>query len=592
MKKITRLFDFVYHQLEKFPKEDALVTKYNGQWVATSTQTYIDRANAVSRSLLEIGVNRGDKIAVISTNNRTEWHIVDIAIQQIGAIIVPIYPTISNKEYEYIINHSESRYVLVSDVAILEKVNSVLSAMPSVIGIASFDKIPGVRHLDELIDIGHKASARQAEVEAIKDSIKTEDLVTIIYTSGTTGQPKGVMLSHQNIVANVLGCEGRIPFNAGKSRAMSFLPICHIYERMVVYLYQYYGVSVYFAESIEKLSENLNEVHPNVITVVPRLVEKVYDKIYSKGADLTGIKRMLFFWAIGLAEKYKVEGNSPLYNIKLAIARKLIFSKWKAALGGELELMVSGSAPLQPRLIQIFAAADLPVMEGYGLTETSPVVAVNDRRNNGFILGTVGRVLPNVKVKIAEDGEILVKAPSVMMGYYKNEELTNEVMSEDGYFHTGDIGELSADNFLKITDRKKEIFKTSGGKYVAPQVIENTMKSSRFIEQIMVIGEGEKMPAAFIQPNFEFVRDWAKIHQISLGDSNEELCANQKVIDRIMEDIEKFNKEFGKWEQVKSIQLIPSVWSIDAGELTPTLKLKRKVILQKYQPYYDKIYRS
>lgn len=592
MKKITRLFDFVYHQLEKFPKEDALVTKYNGQWVATSTQTYIDRANAVSRSLLEIGVNRGDKIAVISTNNRTEWHIVDIAIQQIGAIIVPIYPTISNKEYEYIINHSESRYVLVSDVAILEKVNSVLSAMPSVIGIASFDKIPGVRHLDELIDIGHKASARQAEVEAIKDNIKTEDLVTIIYTSGTTGQPKGVMLSHQNIVANVLGCEGRIPFNAGKSRAMSFLPICHIYERMVVYLYQYYGVSVYFAESIEKLSENLNEVHPNVITVVPRLVEKVYDKIYSKGADLTGIKRMLFFWAIGLAEKYKVEGNSPLYNIKLAIARKLIFSKWKAALGGELELMVSGSAPLQPRLIQIFAAADLPVMEGYGLTETSPVVAVNDRRNNGFILGTVGRVLPNVKVKIAEDGEILVKAPSVMMGYYKNEELTNEVMSEDGYFHTGDIGELSADNFLKITDRKKEIFKTSGGKYVAPQVIENTMKSSRFIEQIMVIGEGEKMPAAFIQPNFEFVRDWAKIHQISLGDSNEELCANQKVIDRIMEDIEKFNKEFGKWEQVKSIQLIPSVWSIDAGELTPTLKLKRKVILQKYQPYYDKIYRS
>ncbi len=590
MPNITRLFDFPYHQQKHYNIPDALVTKQNGQWVKTTTNEYLSKANAISRALLRLGVAKDDKIAVISSSNRTEWHIVDVGVLQAQAQNVPIYPTISEEDYRYILGHSGAIYCFVSDSEVLGKVNAIRHELPGLREVYSFDKIDGCKNWGELLELGRDES-NQREVEARKDAITTHDLATIIYTSGTTGKPKGVMLSHENIVSNVLGSEKRIPFEAGKSRAMSFLPICHIYERMVTYLYQYYGVGIYFAESIEKISDNIKEVRPNVMTVVPRLLEKVYDKIYAKGAELTGIKKKLFFWAIDLGERYEPYGaNGPWYEFQLAIARKLIFSKWKDALGGNLSLMVSGSAALQPRLARMFAAAGLPVVEGYGLTETSPVIAVNDMRNRMFKVGTVGKPIDNVEVKIAPDGEILAKGPNIMLGYYKDAEKTAEVL-QNGYFHTGDIGEIDKEGFLKITDRKKEMFKTSGGKYVAPQLIENEMKQSRFIEQVMVIGEGERMPAALIQPNFDFVREWARLHNVSLGEQLQDIASNEHVIARIGQEIDHMNEKFGNWEKVKKFELTPQAWSIEGGELTPTLKLKRKQILEKYRNLYDKIYR-
>lgn len=589
MAQITRLFDFAYHQQQNHNIPDALVTKYNGQWIKTSSDEYLANANAISRALLRMGIKKDDKIAVISTGNRTEWNIMDVGILQTAAQNVPIYPTISEDDYEYILNHCGAIYCFVSDAEVLRKVNLIRKNVPQLKEIYSFDDIPNCKNWSELLELG-KDESNQPDVEARKDSITTKDLATIIYTSGTTGRPKGVMLSHENIVSNVLGSEKRIPFNAGKTRAMSFLPICHIFERMVLYLYQYYGVSIYFAESIDKISENIKEVKPNVMTVVPRLLEKVYEKIYAKGADLTGIKKSLFFWAIDLGNKFEPYGaNGFFYEMQLSIARKLIFSKWKEGLGGNLNLMVSGSAALQPRLARMFAAAGIPVVEGYGLTETSPVIAVNDMRNHNFRVGTVGKVIDNVEVKIAPDGEILAKGPNIMMGYYNDPEKTAEAL-EGGYFHTGDIGEIDKDGFLKITDRKKEMFKTSGGKYIAPQLIENAMKQSRFIEQIMVIGDGEKMPAAFIQPNFDFVKEWAKMHHINLGLSNKEIVESPELIARISEEVEKMNEKFGNWEKVKKFELTPEVWSINGGELTPTLKLKRKQVLEKYKHLYKKIY--
>ena len=588
MNNITRLFDFPYHQLEKYNLKDALVTKYEGQWIKTSTQEYLDKANAISRGLLRLGVNRNDKIAIISSNNRTEWHITDIGVLQTGAQTVPMYPTISAEDYEYILNHSESQYVFVSDFEVYEKLQSIKANVPLLKDVFSYNDIAGCKSWKEILELGADTS-NQDVVEDRKNNVATTDLATIIYTSGTTGRPKGVMLSHQNIVSDVLMSAPRVPLRAGDTRALSFLPICHIFERMLTYLYQYYGISIYFAESIEKISDNLKEVKPHVMSVVPRLLEKVYDKIYAKGADLTGIKKALFFWALNLGMEYKpYKQNGAFYEFKLKIARKLIFSKWQEGLGGELELLVSGSAALQTRLTKVFCAANIPVMEGYGLTETSPVISVNDMRNNSFRIGTVGKILDGVEVKIAEDGEILCKGPNVMIGYYKDETQTAEAL-KDGYFHTGDIGEIDADGFLKITDRKKEMFKTSGGKYVAPQMLENTFKQSRFIEQIMVIGEGEKMPAAFIQPNFEFVREWASRHNLKFN-TNEELCANQMVIDRIQEEIDHCNEKFGNWEKVKRFELTPDVWSINDGHLTPTMKLKRKIIKEKYSDLYQKIY--
>ena len=589
MNNITRLFDFPYHQLEKYNLNDALVTKNGNEWVKTSTQEYIDKANAISRGLLRLGVQKNNKIAIISSNNRTEWHICDIGILQTGAQTVPIYPTISEDDYEYILNHSESTYCIVSDQEVYDKINAIKSKVGSLKEVYSFEKINGCKNWSELLELGSDTS-NQNEVETIKESIVTTDLATIIYTSGTTGRPKGVMLTHQNIVSDVLMSAPRVPLRAGDTRALSFLPICHIFERMLTYLYQYYGISIYFAESIEKISDNLKEVHPHVMSVVPRLLEKVYDKIYAKGTDLTGIKKKLFFWALDLGMDYKpYKENGAWYEFKLKIARKLIFSKWQEGLGGELELLVCGSAALQARLAKVFCAANIPVMEGYGLTETSPVISVNDMRNNGFRVGTVGKVLDGVEVKIAEDGEILCKGPNVMIGYYKDEEKTNEAL-QNGYFHTGDIGEIDSDGFLKITDRKKEMFKTSGGKYVAPQVLENAFKQSRFIEQIMVIGEGQKMPAAFIQPSFEFINEWAQRKGIELGKSNAEIISNERIVKRIQREVEEINERFGNWEKVKRFELTPDVWSVEGGHLTPTMKLKRKIILEKYKDLYDKIY--
>ena len=588
MATITRLFDFPYHQQQYHNIPNALVTKKNGVWEKTSSDEYINLANTFSRGLLRIGVKKDIKVAVISSNNRTEWHIVDIGILQLGAQNVPIYPTISEEDYQYILNHSGVEYCFVSDEIVLAKVNAIRQNVPNLKEVYTFNEIEGAKNWQEVLDLG-KDTSNQPQVDEAKNAVNTEDLATIIYTSGTTGRPKGVMLSHKNIVSNVLNSEKRIPFHPGKTTALSFLPICHIFERMVVYLYQYYGVGIYFAESIDKLSENMNETKPHVITAVPRLLEKVYDKIYAKGADLTGIKKALFFWAIDLGLRYEPYGkNGWWYETQLSLARKLIFSKWKAGLGGNLNLMVSGSAALQPRLCRIFAAADIPVMEGYGLTETSPVIAVNDMRNHGFKIGTVGKVIDNLEVKIAEDGEILCKGPSIMMGYYKDPEKTQEAI-KDGYFHTGDIGEIDAEGFLKITDRKKEMFKTSGGKYIAPQLIENAMKQSRFIGEIMVIGDGEKMPAAFIQPDYDFLKNWAKKKNIKFT-SNENLIQNKEVLERFKEEVERMNEKFGKWEQIKKFELTPDIWTVDGGHLTPTMKLKRKVMMDIYKDLYAKIY--
>ena len=589
MSSIKRLFDFPYYQLENYNLEKSLVSKKEGKWIATSTQEYIDKANAISRGLIQLGVQPNDKVAIISMTNRTEWNICDIGILQTGAQDVPIYPTISQEDYAYILNHSQSVYCFVSCEFVLEKINNIKDQVPSLKGVYSFDTIAGCNHWEKLLALG-KDESYQKEVEKRKNNIKELDLATIIYTSGTTGKPKGVMLSHKNIVSNAINSTHRIPFELGKSKALSFLPVCHIYERMLLYMYQYCGVSIHFAESLETISDNLQEIKPQVMTAVPRLLEKIYDKIYAKGADLKGIKKKLFFWAIELGLNYKPYGeNGWWYEFQLKIANKLIFSKWRAALGGELEVVASGSAALQTRLAKVFNAAGIPIMEGYGLTETSPVVSVNDMRNKHFRIGSVGKIIKDTEVRIASDGEILVKGPQVMMGYYKDEELTNKVIKND-FFHTGDIGEIDQDGFLKITDRKKEMFKTSGGKYVAPQVVENAMKESFFIEQIMVIGDGEKMPAAFIQLNFDFVKDWAKRKGFEIGTNAEEIVKNPRLIDRIQNEIDNHNKQFGNWEKVKKFELTPDIWSIESGHLTPTMKLKRKVIKEKYASLYNRIY--
>jgi long-chain acyl-CoA synthetase len=562
------------------------VTKTKGIWVPLSTSDFLDAAMNVSRGLISLGVAAGDRVAVASSN-RFEWNILDIAVQQVGAILVPLYPNISESDYRFILNDAGVEICVVSNQELVDKISSVRNDVPSLKHLFAFDQLSNCPHWSEI-----EAVKGQTEIEVVEQrmrEVKSGDLVTIIYTSGTTGNPKGVMLSHANILATVSSCIEPIPADKN-SKVLSFLPVCHIYERMLHYLYMYIGCSIHFAESMDTIGENIKEVKPDVFSAVPRLIEKVFDKIMAKGEDLKGIKRSLFFWAVDVAEEYDVVGKSTFYKMKLSIARKLIFSKWQEALGGNVKAIASGSAALQPRLARIFLAADIPILEGYGLTETSPVVTVNNFVT-GIRIGTVGPLVENVQVKIAPDGEILVKGPNVMMGYYKNQEATNEVFDADGWFCTGDIGTFQEGKFLKITDRKKEIFKTSGGKYIVPQAMENRLKESRFIEQAMVIGEGEKFPAVFIVPNMAFVKEWAQRHNLDYSSlSNEEIVAHQALIDRINKEVAQINLEYGSWEQLKKVKLLPREFTIEGGELTPTLKFKRKKILEKYQAQYQEIY--
>lgn len=586
---IRRLFDIAHHATEKFPQDDMFVTKYNGEWQKTSSKEYVNLGNRISRGLLKLGIKPGDKIALITTATRTEWAVMDLGISQIGAISVPVYPTISADDYVYIFNDAEVKYCFVSDRDLLQKVKTAKPEVPSLQGIFTFDSIEGAANWQEVLDLGSD-EANQREVTDLSATINPEDLATIIYTSGTTGKPKGVMLTHLNIVSNVLASDKRIPrdkrLDYKDSRVLSFLPICHIFERMLFYLFQYNGFSIYFAESIEKMGDNIKEVKPHYMSVVPRLIEKVYDKIYDKGTSAGGLKSKIFLWALGVNKNKKNIGKpSGLLEV---IADKLVFSKWREGLGGNIITLVSGSAALSERLNKMFQNAGIPILEGYGLTETSPVISVNSFEK--MKIGTVGHVLDNLEVKIQEDGEITVKGPSVFKGYFKNEQLNSEVFTQDGFFRTGDIGHIDNEGFLKITDRKKEMFKTSGGKYIAPQVIENQAKASKFIEQIMVVGDGEKMPCAFVQPDFNFAKHWAERHKLDIGTTPQEISQSRELKDRIGKEIDYLNTKLGSWEQIKRFELTPEVWSIDDGLLTPTMKLKRKAIKEHFSDLYNSMY--
>jgi long-chain acyl-CoA synthetase len=569
--------------------------KENGHWRKYSTQEVRKLVDSLSMGLLHAGVGYQDgsvegrdKIAVLS-NNRPEWLILDLAIQQTGAILTPIYPTISPNELEFIFNDASIKMVFVSDQELYNKVQSVRSKTPSVQAVYSFNELSGVLNWKELL---HNGTASDLEkLQSIKDAIRPDELATILYTSGTTGFPKGVMLSHQNIMENVQNVEEIVSAVANASdRCLSFLPLNHIFERMVSYIYMYIGVSIYYAESIDTVGDNLKEVKPTLFTTVPRLLEKVYEKIMAKGRELTGVKKNLFFWAVGVANKFELDKNQGfVYNIQLAIANKLIFSKWRDALGGNVKAIVTGAAACQVRLLRIFTAAKIVVMEGYGLTETSPVISVNRFDPSGRRFGTVGQGIKNVEVKLAEDGEICCRGSNVMMGYYKRPDLTAECIDNENWFHTGDIGTWVEGNFLKITDRKKEIFKTSGGKYVAPQPIENKMKESPFIEQMMVVGPERKFTAALIVPAFANLKTWCEKNGVP-HQSNDEMISSPRVQEHYKSIVEKFNVQFNHIEQVKKFELLNAEWTIDGGELTPTLKLKRKVITEKYSDAIERIY--
>jgi long-chain acyl-CoA synthetase len=582
--EVTRLFDFPYYQLEQHPQENCFLYKAENSWKNISTREYIARANKVSTALLTLGIQKDDKIAVITTNNNPNWHILDIGILQIGAQNVPLYATLSEKDCAYILNHSDAKYCFVSDTDLYEKVKNVQD-QTQLKNIYSLEVSEEIYSWEAFLEIG-KDTNLEVQITALKAAVEPTDLATIIYTSGTTGTPKGVMLSHKNVVDNIFKTHEALNLVGTKKRVISYLPISHIFERSASYYYQYRGFEVYFAESIEKLGDNISAVKPHFLAVVPRLLEKIFDKIITKGSALKGLKKILFFWAVALAEKFEpYQKNGKYYHFKLNIARKLIFSKWQEALGGHLEFMLSGSAPMQSKLIRVFMAAGIPIFEGYGLTETSPAITVNDLRNNGLKIGTVGKPLRGLKVKIAQDGEILMKGTTVMMGYYKNKEMTDKTIVNE-YLHTGDIGEIDADGFLTITDRKKEMFKTSGGKYIAPAALESVLKQSRFIEQIMVIGAGEKMPAALIQVNFDFTKAWAirkELNPIAI-------LSSQRFINRIQKEIDFYNKQFGKWEQIKKFEITQDEWTVDAGHLTPTMKMRRKIIKEKYKNLYQKIY--
>jgi len=592
MSRNERLFDCIDYRLGIMPLPDMLAAKESGQWKKYSTVEVRELVDKLSAGLLQQGISCGDmtpekrdKVAILS-RNRPEWIMVDLAVQQIGAILTPIYPTINVNELEFVLNDAEVKLVIVNDEETFHKVLSVQSNIPSIKAIFSFEHVANCRHWKELlIPI---ADAQMKTIRGISDRIGYEDLATIIYTSGTTGKPKGVMLSHKNILSNVMDSMPCFP-PGDNLRALSFLPLNHIFERMVSYLYLFKGTSIYYAESLDTIGDNLKEVQPNLFTTVPRLLEKVYDKIMAKGMELTGTKRKLFFWAHELATKFQInEPLSPWYRIQLAIANKLIFSKWREALGNNLTCIVTGGAACQVRLIRIFTAAKIPIMEGYGLTETSPVISVNRFEEEGRKFGSVGPLIKNVDVKIAEDGEILCKGPNVMMGYYKRPDLTAEVMTGE-WFHTGDIGQIVDKRFLKITDRKKEMFKTSGGKYVAPLPIENKLKESVYVEQVMVVGADHKFVGALIIPSFPNLREWANKQGIPVT-TNQALLREPQVIDMFRELVESFNKFFNHVEQIKKFELLPNEWGIETGEMTPKMSLKRKVVMEKYRDAIERIY--
>ena len=592
--ELKRLFDCLDYQLSQFPKEDMLAAKKDGAWQPYATKEVQETVNALSAGLIKKGctgndmtIDGADKIAIIS-HNCPEWIFTDIAVQQTGAILVPVYPTTNPMELEFILKDSAAKMLFVSNKELLDKVLMVSDRVPMLQNIYSFDEIEGVENWKSLLTTEPELLIRVAELKA---TISPKHVATIIYTSGTTGVPKGVMLSHENIYTNVQSSKESFPFpDAPAMKVLSFLPLNHIFEKMVTYIFLYSGISIYYAESLETIAENLREIKPDGFTTVPRLLEKVFEKIMAKGSELAGVKRKLFFWAVGLAEKYDNNISGGIwYNTQLALANKLVFSKWREALGGNISFIISGGAACQVRLLRIFNAAQIPVYEGYGPTENSPVICVNRRKpKSDTKYGTVGPPISGIEVKLAEDGEILVKGPTVMVGYFKRPDLTAEVII-DGWLHTGDIGTWDSGRFIKITDRKKELFKTSGGKYVAPQVIENKLKESNYVEQVIVTGADKKFVAALIVPAFPMLRMWMKESNVSFV-NNEDAIKNPKVIEFYTNLVDSFNKYFNRVEQIKKFELLPTEWSINTGEMTPKMSLKRKVVLEKYKDVVDKIY--
>jgi long-chain acyl-CoA synthetase len=570
-------------------KTDVLAGKEEGKWKRYSVKEYIDYCNWVSYALLSMGIKKGDKVAIIS-NNRPEWNFTDFGISQIGAVSVPIYPTISSEEYAYILGHVEPKLIFISDKNLYVKIKPIIDQIPGIADIYTFDKVAEAKPFTGILALGKEmASSLEGQLAKAKTAVEPSDLATIIYTSGTTGFPKGVMLMHSNLVSNFIE-SSRIHHIGSGAKVLSFLPLSHIYERTLSYHFQYKGVSIYYAENVGTIMDNLKEIKPEIIAVVPRLLERIYDRIISKGKELRGIKKKIFFWAVNIGLRYELNGdNGWLYELKLSIANKLVFHKWREALGGKIQIISSAGAPLQARLNRIFWAARMNVLEGYGLTETSPVVSINNLSSKEIMFETVGPLLKDVQVKIAEDGEILTKGPNLMLGYYKELKLTEEAIDKEGWFHTGDIGIFIHGKYLKITDRKKEIFKISSGKYIAPQVIENRLKESVFVDQVMVIGENQKFASALITPDFEYLHKWASINQISFGD-NEELINNPFVFAQYQKEVSEMNLNLSDHEKIKRFRLVSDEWTAETGELSPTLKLKRKVLYKKYTDVINNIF--
>lgn len=583
----TRIFDLTAYQQQQYPNLPMFSFKKDNQWHQISNASFSQQVDELSKGLLALGVKPQHKVGLIS-ENCLEWNLFDFAIQQIGAVVVAIYPNIADSDYSFIFQDAQINISIVSSAALYSRLLALQSNIPSLKKIYALQKFPDSNHFQEIIDLAHSIS--DETLQAAKDAVKTEDLASLIYTSGTTGKPKGVMLSHKNLIADMLSSEYSFPVGA-YDRALTFLPVCHAYERTFHYVYLYKGLTIYFAQSMETIGQDMKEIKPHIFSAVPRVLEKVYEKILAKGEQLTGIKRTLFFWALKLGEQYDLTGKSAWYTFQLSIARKVIFSKWREALGGQVKGIATGSAALQEKLIRLYMAAGIPIFEGYGLTEAAPCLSVNDLRR-GIKIGTVGIPLINITIKLADDGEILAKGDNIMMGYYQNPEATAEVL-KDGWLHTGDIGKWVDGKYLKIIDRKKEMFKTSGGKYIVPQQMESKLVESTFIEQAMVVGEGQKFPSAFIIPTYDKLLDWAKVHAPNLISlTREEFLQQPEIAKKLDAEIAIINPQFGNWEQIKKYAILPNEFTIEDGELTPTLKMKRKFILQKYQEAYAGIYQA